>query len=315
MTNYMPPYHCFCADCTFQGDAIAFLNHIRDVQVVDVGLEKILVHVSDFATINGGNHVLFGDGGLYVEQPQDPLGTNSSIVGQSIFDCSSHDNLGVTGYAHKHPSNPSSDAALNPQSPQTGCNDISVPGHPSSGSYGNDETSIEVSQDSEANLKLKPYACTEQGCMKSFTRNADRKRHMEEVHRPPTLYCLESGCRLRHPKGFHRFEKLIDHQKNKHDLGKRHVRWGYGQVYYSLGSDLERHKLCTLVEMPVAVDKIFPEIRYIISEDIFSADHCYKCEVRSDGTLRLAVKSYDFGTRAYGDWSDLLVVVDKPLRE
>ena len=74
----------------------------------------------------------------------------------------------------------------------------------------------------------KIFVCPQKDCSASFKRSWDLSRH-EEMHQPPAFHCLEPGCRFRHPNGFYRRDKLIDHQRTKHGLGLKHARWGFSQ--------------------------------------------------------------------------------------
>lgn len=55
--------------------------------------------------------------------------------------------------------------------------------------------------------------CTFQGCMKTFRRVGDCRRHMRK-HKTPNLRCIDTGCDMR----FTRMGKLRDHLREGHKL-------------------------------------------------------------------------------------------------
>ena len=76
------------------------------------------------------------------------------------------------------------------------------------------------------NAKLKRFVCPQEDYGLSFKRSSDLSRHRKK-HLPRTLHCLEPGCRFRGVNGFYRRDKLVQHQTTKHQLGLRHVCWGF----------------------------------------------------------------------------------------
>ncbi|KAI0552385.1 purine and uridine phosphorylase [Xylaria curta] len=65
---------------------------------------------------------------------------------------------------------------------------------------------------------VKRFSCTQSGCIKSFTRNADLRRHMSLHQTKPNWahYCPYKSCH-RSKRGFHRHDKLFEHVKRTHD--------------------------------------------------------------------------------------------------
>jgi hypothetical protein len=63
------------------------------------------------------------------------------------------------------------------------------------------------------------FVCTYPGCRwtKPFKRKADLERH-EKKHRRPDLDCSVDGCDRKGAHGFHRQDKLRDHQRKKHGM-------------------------------------------------------------------------------------------------
>lgn len=63
------------------------------------------------------------------------------------------------------------------------------------------------------------YACNQTGCAKTFKRYTDLKRHFKK-HFPcqRRFKCYEEGCDRNGENGFYRRDKLLAHQRTKHDL-------------------------------------------------------------------------------------------------
>ena len=63
------------------------------------------------------------------------------------------------------------------------------------------------------------FTCLHPGCVRSFGRSSDLKRHMgkhDTGTRP--FNCYVDGCKYNGAKGFYRRDKLVDHQKAKHGM-------------------------------------------------------------------------------------------------
>ena len=257
---------------------------------MDLDLGKVLVHENAPIAVNSGNSVPFSDSGYFSEQPQylvsGDLNTGSqpefygSLYGASII-TNAHENSNPMPNQREATTWSLVHSAVNHK-------DTLVLGTSPSGSSGNSEMAGAALQGPDDNPKPKPFQCIAAYCNAAFTRYQDLRRHVKN-HEPPTLYCLESGCRLGFPKGFNRFDKLISHQKNKHDLGRKHVRWGYRRGCLPAGSNITTNiELDHLVEMPLAVDKTTRRDRSFIELGVAGYGRVYKTEIGQDGKLRWA---------------------------
>ena len=125
-------------------------------------------------------------------------------------------------------------------------NSISTPTNKSDTEFPEPMINTELRGESGSRGTSKAYVCPQEGCSASFKRAYDLTRHKKK-HQPPTLHCLEPGCRFHHAHGFYRLDKLVSHQKAKHNLSLKPARWGFSQL---------RAPSNGVTEVPVSIDKL-----------------------------------------------------------
>ncbi|KAL9103154.1 MAG: hypothetical protein Q9187_009039 [Circinaria calcarea] len=63
------------------------------------------------------------------------------------------------------------------------------------------------------------FPCLHPGCVRSFGRSSDLKRHVDKHNTGPRPFnCNVDGCKYNGAKGFYRRDKLIDHQRKIHGM-------------------------------------------------------------------------------------------------